>query len=593
MARLVLVEEQPIKSGARLVPVDDSTRSLVSRIPGAVPQAPIPIQESPGIGDRLIGAVEAPASIITGLLAAPVGAAKGVVKGLLSGEYGTPEGVRVGAEEARQFTEAGTYVPRSQTGRELVQGFGQALSSSGLMGVPLPELNALTATVGPTMTAIKPSVQLATQRATTAGQNAMARFRPAAPGMAGGGAAVTQENLMRAARAESLPVPMRLTKGQAERGFEQQRFERETSKMPEGEPLRQRFAEQNEQILQNFDAFKDASGAELNELRQVGQAVNSALQGKMDFARSKVRSAYTAAREAGDMEEPVNVSALRAYLEENSSAAKNAPVLQVVESELQRQTGGAGTLTINQLEELRKTTGNFSTPGTPNAVYGPQIKTLIDQITEGKGGELYKYARRMNSEFAGEFKNQGVISKLLRNKPGTTDRAVAFEDVFSHSILNGSLDDVRAMRHSLQNAGDAGLQAWKELQGQTIQHIKDAITQNVARDINGNPIVSPAKLDAAVRSLDADNKLNYILGKQGAQQIRDINELAKDIYTSPPGAVNYSNTATVLSGLLDTALSGLSGMPLPILSARRFVKSKQLSKQVGKAVEYNASNPQR
>lgn len=569
--------------------------SLVDQIPGAsdAPVAPTAPPESPGIGDRLLGAIEAPASVITGLIAVPVGAAKGVVKGLTSGKYGTPEGVREGAEEARQFAEAATYTPRSQTGRELVQGVGRALSESGIMGVPLPELNALASTVKPTVTALKPAAQLASYKATTAGQNALSRFRPASPEMAGGGAAVTRDNLQRAARAESLPVPMRLTKGQAERGFEQQRFERETAKLPEGEPLRQRFAEQNEQVLQNFDAFKDASGAELNELRQVGQAVNSALQGKMDLARSKVRAAYNSAREAGEMEEPVSVSALRAYLEENSSAAKNAPVLQVVESELKRQTGGAGTLTINQLEELRKTTGHFSTPGTPNAVYGPQIKTLIDQITEGKGGELYKYARRMNSEYAGEFKNQGVIAKLLRNKPGTTDRMVAFEDVFSHSILNGSLDDVRAMRHSLQNAGEAGQQAWKELQGQTIQHIKDAITQNVARDINGNPIVSPAKLDAAVRSLDADNKLNYIFGKQGAQQIRDINELAKDIYTSPPGAVNYSNTATVLSGLLDTALSGLSGMPLPILSARRFVKSKQLSKQVGRAVEYNASNPPR
>jgi hypothetical protein len=126
------------------------------------------------------------------------------------------------------------------------------------------------------------------------------------------------------------------------------------------------------------------------------------------------------------------------------------------------------------------------------------------------------------------------------------DRQVALEDVWSHAIMKGSLDDVRHVRRVLQTGGEEGQQAWRELQGQTLNWIKDEATKNVATDTRGNPIVSAAQLNKAIRTLDADGKLDFMFGKRGAQQLRDINELAKVVFTSPPGSVNSSNTASVL-----------------------------------------------
>src|SRR5258708_17238021 len=99
--------------------------------------------------------------------------------------------------------------------------------------------------------------------------------------------------------------------------------------------------------------------------------------------------------------------------------------------------------------------------------------------------------------------------------------------------MKGSLEDVRALRRTLQTGGDQGKQAWKELQGATIQHLKDEITKNVATDIKGNKVVSPARLDRLVTELDKDGKLDFVFGKRGAQQIRDVNDIAKDVFTAP------------------------------------------------------------
>ena len=212
-------------------------------------------------------------------------------------------------------------------------------------------------------------------------------------------------------------------------------------------------------------------------------------------------------------------------------------------------------------------------------------------MTEGQGGELYQEARKLRTKYGREFENVGYVDKLLRTKPGTTDRSVAFEDVFDHAILNGSLDDVRAIGMTLKKAGPEGQQAWKELQGQTIQYIKDKVSQSVDVDSFGNPVVSPAKFKSVVTQLDQDGKLDYVFGKKGAQEIRDL--LATTINVNAPlkGAANYSNSASAII----TALDKINESPLgkiPVLgSASKFVAEKgkeaAMKKQIQESINYN------
>lgn len=557
------------------------------------------ILERPSIAAGTL--IESPAAVLSSMAGGVAGGAAGLVKSLTGGKYGTAEGVREGQKTAEGVAQAITYQPRTTTGNALVQAIGRAANESGIMGVaPMTgELAALGRAAPAAKNALADALGAgrgAMAEAGIAGGNALANLiKPAQPAMRGGGAAVTEEATLRAMRAADLPVPIKLTKGQAQRTFEQQRFERETAKLPEGEPLRARFAEQNKQMIDNFDSFLDQTGAQQTSLRGTGEAVAGALGTKRAAVKAEINRAYNAARDAGDMAEPVSIAPLQAYIEQNRSAMKNAPVLAAVEDEIARLSQGKSTISLNEMEELRKMTGRLAQPGTPNAVYGSDVKGLIDVVTKDKGGPQYQQARRMYENYANEFKDKAVIDKLLRNKPGTKDRAVAYEDVFNHSIMKGSLDDVRSMRRTLQTAGPEGAQAWRELQGQTINHIKETITSNVARDINGNPIVSPDKLNKLVRELDADGKLDFIFGKKGAERIRDVNDLAKDVYTAPPGSVNTSNTTSALLAALDLSTSAFTGLPLPIATTINYgvkrAKTSALNKQVENALAGMVNQP--
>jgi hypothetical protein len=215
------------------------------------------------------------------------------------------------------------------------------------------------------------------------------------------------------------------------------------------------------------------------------------------------------------------------------------------------------------------------------------MKNIINQMTEGQGGELYQEARKLRTKFGREFENVGYVDKLLRTKPNSTDRAVAFEDVFDHAILNGSLDDVRAIGMTLKKAGPEGQQAFKELQGQTIQYMKDQVSKSVDVDSFGNPVVSPAKFKSVVTQLDQDGKLDYIFGKAGAQEIRDLLETTINVNAPLKGAANYSNTSSAIIGALDK----IGAIRIPgVSNVAKFAAEKgkeaTLKKQIEESIKY-------
>jgi hypothetical protein len=415
--------------------------------------------------------------------------------------------------------------------------------------------------------------------------------------MAGMGAAETAKALERQTRAQGLRVPVDLTKGQATRLPGVQGFEAETRKTyPEGvgKPLIQRQIDTNQNILSNFDAYANATGAEMSgNLRPVGKIVDAALVKQAKNAMNEVNVAYQNARASGETKELVPYQGLMAYIDEQGPTVKDklAPILGGVEDQLRKNDpSGLGVVTIDALEDIYQFINKNAQEGTPNSVQGRELKKLINQVTEGAGGDLYKQARQKRVQYARQFENAAYVDKLLRNKPGTTDRAVAFEDVFDHAILNGSFDDTRNIAVLLKKGGDEGQQAWKELQGQTLEYIREQATKNIQRDEAGRPIPSAAAMNKVIRDLDSDGKLDYIFGKKGAEEIRELRDAMVDIYTTVPGAVNTSNTASaLLRGLQNINKSPLSRVPgvgSALKYAEESVQQKALKKLVDESLQY-------
>jgi hypothetical protein len=162
--------------------------------------------------------------------------------------------------------------------------------------------------------------------------------------------------------------------------------------------------------------------------------------------------------------------------------------------------------------------------------------------------------------------------------------------VFSHSVLKGSTQDLQNIGLTLKKAGPEGQQAWKELQGQTIQHIKDEVTKTVGRDMADNAVVSPAAFNKIVRTLDQDGKLTYLFGKKGAEEIRNL--LETTLMLNPlKGAENTSNTTSALIRGLDLInKTPLKSVPL-VGSTAKMVETKLkeniIKKQIDEALNFD------
>jgi len=289
------------------------------------------------------------------------------------------------------------------------------------------------------------------------------------------------------------------------------------------------------------------------------------------------------------------------HLNKNRAEREENGIMQKVQRQVDALEIGTGNfadgsleirdITLVEAESLRRFINKNIRSAEPNDIrIGANIKRLIDESTEGLGNEKFKAARKARRKFAEDFEGVALMKQLTGLRKGTEERAVALEDVLRKSVISpsSSMDSLKKLRRVLQNGGDDGKQAWKDIQSGTLQHIQDEMIKNVATNQRGERVVSPAKLDKVIRDLDSSGKLDLIFGFKGAEKLRTINDVAKTVLTAPPGTINTSNTATVLAGLMDVGLTGATGVPLPILTAGKLItkslKDKKLKKRVDAAL---------
>jgi hypothetical protein len=553
--------------------------SDVPTLAGEVPNPPVAQQAPRSMMDRVKAIYEVPATMLSGAALTVPSAVSALATG----------------EPPMAMAQRNMYQPTSPVSQDVLQGINSAFEASKLPPIMpttgmLPSYARMAGVGANQVQSVAQAIPQATNRM------AQALRREPQPTMAGVGAAQAPEAVTRTQMAQQLRVPVQLSKGQAERDLGQQQFEIETPKaMPEiGKPLIEAQAKRNDAILQNFDAFVDATGKEQFGLRATGKAVTDTLIKQANEAKAQITKAYTAAKEQGETEAPVPYAPLTAYINDQTPTVRSklAPILDVVNEQIAKNDPkNTGTVSINSLEDIYQVINKNFEPNTPAAIYGREMKDIINTITEGQGGEMYQNARRLRQDYSQRFENIGAVDRLIRTKPNSDDRLVAFEDVFQKSIINGSLDDVKNLGYALKKAGPEGQQAFRELQGQTIEFLKDKVTQSIDTDSFGNPVVSPAKFKSVVRELDQDGKLDYLFGKKGAQEIRDLMETTILVNAPLKGAANYSNTSSALIQALDRiSASPIGKIPvLGTITRYSFEKAQQkaLQKKIEESINYS------
>lgn len=535
------------------------------------------------LGEKIVGAGEAGLTALSGSLAAPVSALGGIVGTMTSGKYGTQEGIKAGQDMARRLQEGGTYQPRTAQGQQYVQDMQRAFEASKLPPVGVPEVMGFAPLTGP---ATQQARGMAGQGANTiqqwgneirsgAPQQMQQQFQ-AKGGLQSAGAAATTDQaavnallakaspelqnelkatpvaqinmpaLERHVEADTLPVPVRLTRGQATQDVNLLSDEMNMrGKNPE---LANRFNEQNGKLIENMNAIRDKAAPDVygtNHLENADTVIN-AYKALDDARTADISAKYKALRDAAGGDFPIDGKKFAENAEKMLGKELKTDFLPpALAKQLERYKNGE-TMTFEQFESMRTNLASemrkAERSGDGNAKAAASIvRTALEDLPlSGEAEKLKPLANEARSAAKARF-------DLLKKDPAydAAVNDVAPDKFITKYIINGNKRDLEALVSQL-GKGSEGHQA---VSAAVVNYLKDK-----AGVINDNGNFSQAGYNKALKQLDP--KLLDLVDGETAQQLKALGNVARYTQAQPRGSyVNQSNT--FVAGAKELAKSGV------------------------------------
>jgi hypothetical protein len=571
---------------------------------------------------QLQGAGEVGLTALTGAVAAPLAAATGVIAAARSGKFGTKEGVKAGEEQAKNLMGQMTYQPRTEKGQEYAQDLQRAFEASKLPPVGVPETLGFAPLAGPaTQQAIgapsqlkagfqKLKAELPTVRVERGQPSAMQSGGAAAatnqamldeaisratPELAAELKAMKPEQVNKAALenqivADTLPIPVRLTKGQATQDPTMISFERNERGMKE--KLSQHFNEQNKALQENANLIKQKTAEGTFETDYVANAERAIESFKeINTARqAEIKSAYDALDQLGAGKIEVDSKAFGENAMKALTANEDIDFLPpVIKSKIESYQDGK-PMNFAQYENLRtqiaRETRKAQRADDGNAVHSLTLARseleklpLLNETAEAK-----VVADKARSLAKSEF-------DLLDKRKDTYNSVYA-------DIVNGSADTkdfipkvvLRSKNADFSKAMDLlkdNPDAIKQLRAGTLDYIIREST-----DKSGNFLTG--KFTQMVNNLDVNKKLTTLFGED-SQQIKDLAKTGQLIEARPRGSfVNESNTSVAnmasnyAKGAAEVGVNvAAKGLPIGTMG-RQYLEKRAANKQVAETLKPGA-----
>ena len=550
---------------------------------GVIPEEPKPVAEQPTMGEKLVGLGELGLTATTGLVAPIVGGAAGIAENVLGGTLGTQEGLRKAEKTAGEVSEALTYEPRTEAGKAItgrtMSALQQAFEASKLPPV-MPEALPMASAqkpgvqkpsiVKPVAQRVEPTMQPTMPRMTMAGKVEPTMTAANQPQMAGVGAAartneaalqqaLTQASpelrqelaklkpeevnvpvLERHLEADSLPVPVRLTKGQALQDpvlISRERNER---------GLKEQYAnflnQQNKDLQESANLMKERVAPDVNTTSFVEDAENAIdlMNKRIKADDQKITEAYNALRDygAGKLEvdsQTFGNSALKALGEFDESEFLPSAILSRIEAYSKGKP-----MNFNQFENLRtvlaRETRKAQAANDGNAVHAlTVVRSELEKMPLlNETGEAKTLADQARSLAKAQF-------DLLDKKRDTYNPLYA-------DVMNGvsdTKDFIPKLVFRSKNKEFAKTLETLQDDPQALQHLRSGAMDYIIRestDASGNFLTG--KFNKLINNLDVNKKLDSLFGEE-AKTLRAIANTGKLVEARPKGSfVNESNTAT-------------------------------------------------
>lgn len=394
--------------------------------------------------------------------------------------------------------------------------------------------------------------------------------------------------ILRRAEAESVGLvdDAALTTGQATRNpmqFTQERNLRGveiSTPQGRGNPLMERFANQNQALVRNFD---DLGAAGATDATQAGQTLIDALQAADRPVRQGVDEAYAAARamnngRAAPLERGTFIQAANAALDEGQLGSF---VPANVQGLLNRIAQGQTPFDVDaavQIDTILSGAQRQAGRGTPEALALGRIRDALRQtpfqatdFPDGGAGQAardaFDTARQAARDRFATIERTPAMAAALDNE--APDRFV------QRFLLNGNARDLQAMREALQSDPQALAQA----RAQVAAYLRRAA---FGENMTGDKMFAPERYAQTLRSIGGQ-RLAAFFSPEEIAQLNTLSRVGGYINTQPAGsAVNSSNTA---SGLM-TMLSRLAQTP----ALRQIPGARAVSNQVGEIQTERAIN---
>jgi hypothetical protein len=536
-------------------------------------------------GKRALG--EVVAAPLAGAVTSVLGPATGVVATLRSGKYGTPEGLRIGQEQSENLQKQLSPEIRTPQAQAVLGGLQQAFEASKIPPVAMPELAGFAPLALPSKTqAIQATRKVAEEGAAVVGKKlgvGELQVQPPtltalpASGMVSAGAAVVPDattikqalsvatpelqqaissipvekvnlpTLQRHIEADTLPVPVRLTEGQATGDVI--KLSNEQNRRGRDPELAQRFNEQNGQLVENLGLIRDKAAPDVYGTKKIenSQGVIDAYKEIDGNLNKGINADYQALRDAAGGQFPVDAPQLLKNVEaklKKELLSNEAPAGQF--KELQR-LAESNVMTVEDYLSLRRNLGDVArtnADGSVRKAAGYMIEELEKLPLQKEAAALKPLADKARASAKARF-------QMLEKDPAmkaAVDDSVPADKFIDKFVVNGVNKNINTMVENLGRDSPAH----QHMAAGTVNWLTDK-----SGIVDGNGNFSQAGYNKALKKLDDVQNLNAIFNQEAASQLKTLGNVARYTQAQPRGAfVNNSNT--LVGSLAEKAAKGVS-----------------------------------
>lgn len=398
--------------------------------------------------------------------------------------------------------------------------------------------------------------------------------------------------VLRHLEADSLPVPVRLTKGQSTGDVVQ--LSKEQNLRGSQPEFARRFNEQNQQLVDNVPLIREKAAPDVYATKTIesSQAIIDAYKTLDDTRRAEISTAYKALEDANGGQFPVDGVSLANNVEAALSKKLKSEFLpSSIKSQLDRFKNGE-PMTFEQFEAMRTNLAaemrkaERSGDGNLKAAASIAMGELEKLPMSPQAANLKPLADQARTLAKARF---DALKKDPAYQAAVND-AVPADKYFNKFVINGVNKNINTMIDTL-GRDSVGHQ---HIKAGTINHLSDK-----AGIVDGKGNFSQANYNKALKQLDDVNNFGAIFDPESQLQLRTLGNVAAYTQFQPRGSfVNNSNTlvgylANKAAGGAEQVgnVIGLKTVGYPLGSeARRVIRTSRERKEAAEALKPGAGS---